>query len=1089
MIAAPGYDGAAEPPVPSFVLDLRETTRPVLHPLVGELLADERLAAYAEALPAAARVSEPALPLLLAALHEHLGRALVCVLPEDADARDAADAARWFLGEEPVALLPSRGVRWGSGLEPPPHLVGERARALEVLAAGGLVCASAAALAEPLPPPHARPEPIELAPGATVGLDELAERLALAGYERVDRVQERGQFAVRGGLVDVFPTTGREPLRVELFGDELEAVRAFSPFTQRALHEVESAVVYPAAERRLDLQEVRLDDEPAPVPRDLVGPLDRPPDLVWEAEQVREVWAEEFGVDLSLKGAAELDAFPRGQAHGFEAQRPAIAARGLAEAENELAGFVRAGNRVVVAFPHRGEALRTANLLRRVEPRILEEGEPLPDEPELLFAVSPARRGFVWRDLGLVLLPDTQVFRKRARTRAAPPGRALQSFADLRTNDFVVHEDHGIGKLLGFETKTVAEVTRDYLYLGFRGDDRLYVPHEQIGKVSKYIGADATAPALSKLGGKAWQNLKSRARTSLRELAGELLALYARRQQAPGVPYELENEWLERLEADFPYRETEDQRTAIEAVKEDLEAPRPMDRLVCGDVGFGKTEVAVRAAFAVALNSKQTLMLVPTTVLAEQHWNTFRERYRDFPVRVEMISRFRSPKEQKQVVADFAAGKVDVLIGTHRVLSRDVIPKELGLVIVDEEQRFGVAQKELLRALRLEVDVLSLSATPIPRTLHMSLSGLRDISVIETPPEGRRPIRTYVGEYDEELVTAALEREQERGGQSFYLHNRVESIEEAAAKLQQLAPGLRVQVAHGQMRERELEEKMHSFLRGDADVLVSTTIIESGLDIPQANTLIVERADALGLAQLYQIRGRVGRSDVLAHAYLFYPDSRELSPEARARLATLADHTELGAGFAIAMRDLEIRGAGDLLGAEQSGHVAALGFELYVELLAEAVAELSGERRPAARPVRVEASVDAYVPAPYIEAEALKIDLHRRLALTETEDELRELHAATEDRYGPLPEPVENLFSIQEAKLKLAQAGADYLVFRGGKATVGPLLLGSAELRALRGELDTAVYTTARREVSLRSDEFSAAVRLVDAILDARRAA
>ncbi len=1070
-------------------MDLRETTKPVLHPLVEQLLADERLAAYADALPAPARVSEPALPLLLAALHEHLSRALVCVLPEDADARDAAEAARWFLGEERVALLPSRGVRWGSGLEPPPHLVGERARALDVLAAGGLVCASAAALAEPLPPPRVRPEPIELAAGDTPGLDALAERLALAGYERVDRAQERGQFAVRGGLIDVFPTTGREPLRIELFGDDVESVRAFSAFTQRALHEVDGAIVYPAVERRLDLQEIRRDDERAPLPRDLVSPLDRPPDLVWEADQVREVWAEEFEVELSLKGAAELDSFPHGQAHTFEAQRPAIAARGLAEAESELAGFVRAGNRVVVAFPHRGEALRTANLLRRVEPRILEPGDRLPDEPELFFAVSPARRGFVWRDLGLVLLPDTQVFRKRARTRAAPPGRALQSFADLRTGDFVVHEDHGIGKLLGFETKTVAQVTRDYLFVGFRGDDRLYVPHEQIGKVSKYIGADGGAPALSKLGGKAWQNLKSRARTSLRELAGELLALYARRQQAPGVPYELENEWLERLEAEFPYRETEDQRTAIEAVKEDLEAPRPMDRLVCGDVGFGKTEVAVRAAFAVAVNGKQTLMLVPTTVLAEQHWNTFRERYRDFPVRVEMISRFRSAKEQKQVVADFAAGKVEVLVGTHRVLSRDVIPKELGLVVVDEEQRFGVAQKELLRALRLEVDVLSLSATPIPRTLHMSLSGLRDISVIETPPEGRRPIRTYVGEYDEELVRQALEREHARGGQSFYLHNRVETIEEAAAKIQQLCPALRVQVAHGQMREGELEEKMHSFLRGDADVLVSTTIIESGLDIPQANTLIVERADVLGLAQLYQIRGRVGRSDVLAHAYLFYPDSRELTHEARARLATLADHTELGAGFAIAMRDLEIRGAGDLLGAEQSGHVAALGFELYVELLAEAVAELSGERRPAARPVRVEASVDAYVPAQYIEAEALKIDLHRRLALTETEDELRELQAATEDRYGPLPEPVEHLFAIQEAKLKLAQAGADYLVFRGGKATVGPLLLGSAELRALRGALDTAVYTTARREVSLRSDEFSSAVRLVDAILDARRAA
>ena len=380
-----------------------------------------------------------------------------------------------------------------------------------------------------------------------------------------------------------------------------------------------------------------------------------------------------------------------------------------------------------------------------------------------------------------------------------------------------------------------------------------------------------------------------------------------------------------------------------------------MDRLVCGDVGFGKTEVAVRAAFAVAVNGKQSLVLCPTTILAEQHWNTFKARYRDFPVRVEMVSRFRTAADTKQVLRDFAEGKVDVLVGTHRILSRDVIPKELGLVILDEEQRFGVAQKELIRSLRLEVDVLALSATPIPRTLHMSLSGLRDISVIETPPEGRRPIRTTVGEYDEELITTALVREVERGGQAFYLHNRVETIEEAAQKLQQLCPKLRFIVAHGKMRERELEEKMHAFLRGDADVLVSTTIIESGIDIPQANTLVVERADVLGLAQLYQIRGRVGRSDVTAHAYLLYPDAHELSPEARARLSTLADHTELGAGFQIAMRDLEIRGAGDLLGAEQSGHVAALGFELYVEMLNEAVAELSGQGRVATRPVRVDA--------------------------------------------------------------------------------------------------------------------------------------
>jgi transcription-repair coupling factor (superfamily II helicase) len=572
-------------------------------------------------------------------------------------------------------------------------------------------------------------------------------------------------------------------------------------------------------------------------------------------------------------------------------------------------------------------------------------------------------------------------------------------------------------------------------------------------------------------------------------MAGELLKLYAQRQTQPGIAYDVEHEWVERLENEFPYRETEDQRTAIEAVKEDLESPHPMDRLVCGDVGFGKTEVALRAAFAVAVNGKQVLMLVPTTVLAQQHWNTFKDRYRDFPVRVEMVSRFRTRPEVKQALLDFSEGKVEVLIGTHRVLSRDVIPKELGLVIVDEEQRFGVAQKELLRQLRLEVDVLAMSATPIPRTLHMSLSGLRDISVIETPPEGRRPIRTFVGEYDEDLIKQALDREVQRSGQAFYLHNRVDTIEEAAAKLQQLCPDLRFLVAHGQMREHELEEQMISFLAGDADVLVSTTIIESGLDIPQANTLIVERADLLGLSQLYQIRGRVGRSDVLAHAYLFYPDAHELTPEARARLATLADHTELGAGFAIAMRDLEIRGAGDLLGAEQSGHVAALGFELYVEMLHEAVAELSGQRRLATRPVRVDARVDAFVPAAYVAAEALKIDLHRRIALTETEDDLHELRIATEDRYGPVPEPVENLFAIQSAKLKLARLGADYLVFRGGRASVGPVVLGSAELRDLRAQVETAVYSSGNREVTLRGDEFKGALDLVDAMLAARQAA
>ncbi len=1066
--------------------------RPVLHTLVERLRAQERLPEFAAALPTRARVSEPVLPLVLAALHEEVERGLVALFPDDADARDAAEAAAWFVGEDKVALLPSRGVRWGSGLEPAPHLVGERARALEVLEAGGLVCASAAAVAEGLPPAAERPAPLRLQTGDEPGIESLAEHLASAGYERVERVEERGQFAVRGGLIDVFPTTGREPLRVELFGDEIEQIRAFSPFTQRALRQVETATVYPAAERRHELVEVTLlDDElegapSAEVPADLVPPLGRTPDLVWSPDEVRAVWADEGFGPVEIAGATELTPLPQGQPFSFDAQRPAIAARGLSEAENELNGLLRQELDIVVAFPHRGEALRQQALLRRSSARMLEPGEAAAG---LVFAVSPARRGFVWRDLGVALLPDTQVFRKRPPRATAAPGRALQSFSDLRTGDYVVHEDHGVAQLKGFETKEVAGVTRDYLLLAYRGDDRVYVPHEQIGKVSRYIGSDSKAPTLSKLGGKAWDNLKTRARAHLREMAGELLQLYAQRQTQPGVAFDVEHEWVERLEADFPYRETEDQRTAIEAVMEDLESAHPMDRLVCGDVGFGKTEVAVRAAFAVAVNGKQVLMLVPTTVLAQQHWNTFRDRYRDFPVRVEMVSRFRKPSDVKNVLAEFNEGKVEVLIGTHRVLSRDVIPKELGMVVVDEEQRFGVAQKELLRQLRLEVDVLALSATPIPRTLHMSLAGLRDISVIETPPEGRRPIRTYVGEYDEDLIKQALEREIERNGQAFYLHNRVETIEEAAEKLRNICPTLRFLVAHGQMPERELENQMLKFLAGDADVLVSTTIIESGLDIPQANTLIVERADQLGLSQLYQIRGRVGRSDRLAHAYLFYPEARELTPEARARLATLADHTELGAGFAIAMRDLEIRGAGDLLGAEQSGHVAALGFELYVEMLHEAVAELSGQRRLAARPVRIDARIDAFVPAGYISAEALKIDLHRRIALTETEDELRELEVATEDRYGPLPEPVSNLFAIQEAKLKLARLGADYLVFRGGKASVGPVVLGSGELRELRGAVETAVYSTGNREVTLRHSEFTGALDLVDAMLAARQAA
>ena len=546
--------------------------------------------------------------------------------------------------------------------------------------------------------------------------------------------------------------------------------------------------------------------------------------------------------------------------------------------------------------------------------------------------------------------------------------------------------------------------------------------------------------------------MKARARRSARELAGELINLYAERQARRGHSFSPDGEWQLRLERSFPFRETADQLEAIEAVKADMESDRPMDRLICGDVGYGKTEVAIRAAQKALADSKQVMVLVPTTILATQHLGTFGERLRDFPYEIEMVSRLRKPAEVKKALAGFADGSVDILIGTHRLLSRDVRAQDLGLLVIDEEQRFGVKQKELLRQLKLKVDVLSMSATPIPRTMQMSLAGLRDISVIETPPEGRRPVRTYVGPYDEELVAEALRREVRRKGQAFFLHNRIETLHDTAERLRALVPEARFIEAHGQLDEGELETTMLAFLRGEADVLVATTIIESGLDVPAANTLIVERADNLGLAQAYQIRGRVGRSRERAYAYMLYPSEEGVTREAAARLATLADHTELGSGFRIAMRDLELRGAGDLLGAEQSGHVAAIGFELYVEMLDQAVAELraagGGERTE--EEVRVDTDVSAFVPSSYVPYEAAKIDIHRRIAGARAPGELRALHDELRDRFGPPPEPIEALLAIQRARIELGRDGARSLVLRGARIVAEPLEFESDRVGRIR---------------------------------------
>jgi transcription-repair coupling factor (superfamily II helicase) len=1068
-------------------------------------------------------------PYLIAALADGEETAPVLVVaPDDRAARDLAGDLRAWLAPRAVRYYPSRGVSYESHLAPPPHLVGLRIAALDALReeTAPVVVVSAVGLSEKVPDPALRPHGFMLKTRELLDLDETAQDLVAAGYERVDQVEDRGQFAIRGGILDVYPATEERAVRVDLFDDEVESLRLFSTFTQRSLGEAERVEIAPAAElapEHRELAEIAAleDADERPDVAELL-PVDRFRaffDLV--PDQARAIVAADEDVEPALadhwqdvtaafhdadahhlyespevvlaaldrRARVRLSATSSDQPVRFHAQSADTPARSLREAEAELEKLVRSGYRTVVAWPRRGEGERAAYNLVRSTPGWL-DGAPV-QEGELRFAQAALREGFIAPAFKVAVLPEHRLLRRRRTEEARRPraGR-LRSFADLRTGDVVVHEDHGIARFAGFDTKTVAGVTRDYLELEFQGTDRVFMPVDQLAKISRYVGAGGDAPPLSKLGGAAWERMKSRARKAAQELAGELLELYAERKRRTGYAFDVETEWLAQFEQAFPYTETPDQRDAIEAVKADMEAPRPMDRLICGDVGYGKTEVALRAAFTAAENGKQVLMLVPTTILAQQHYGTFAERLRDYPITVDHVSRFRPQREQREAIKAFAEGKVDILIGTHRLLSRDVRAKDLGLLIVDEEQRFGVRQKELLRQLKLRVDVIALSATPIPRTLQMSLAGLRDISVIETPPEGRRPIRTWVGEYDEELVRTALQREVARKGQAFFLHNRVETIDETAERLRGLLPDVRFAVAHGQLDERTLERRMLTFLRGEADVLVCTSIIESGLDIPQANTLVVERSDAFGLAQLYQIRGRVGRSRERAYAYLLYPSAGTLTAEAGQRLAALSDYTELGAGVRIAMRDLEIRGAGNLLGPEQSGHVAALGFELYMQMLEEAVRARSadGDQADEPEPVRLDVNVDAYVPADYVPYEQAKVDVHRRVAAAREVAELDLLRDELEDRFGELPEPLENLIALQKARIKLGQAGARTVSFRGDRLAVAPIELDAAQAKALRAQIPEAVYEFGRSQLLVRvpgddGRRFPAVVRAADALL------
>jgi transcription-repair coupling factor (superfamily II helicase) len=1087
------------------------------------------LAEAARAEPQRAFVSASLRPYLLASLLDgEPERPALVVAGDDRAARDLAADLKAFLAPRPVRFYPARGMRYESHLAPPPHLVGLRIAALDALLGKepAVVVAAAAALAEKVPDPELRPHGFEIEKGGLLDLDEVSDQLVACGYERVEQVEERGQFAVRGDILDVYPATEERAVRCELFDVEVERLTWFSTFTQRSLEEADRVEIEPAAElgpEHRELAEIAASTEAAERPDVAdVLPVDRfrelldliPEDalITIAAEEelapaLRDLWEdvttslhdqdahslyvrpERLADSLDERAALRLSSISQDQPHMFRAQSADTAARSLREAEPELEKLVRSGYRTIVTWARRGEAERAQLNLARVQAAFL-DSQPAPSEPTVLFAHAGLREGFLAPQLKLAVVPEHRLLRRRRAAADGPRAGALASFTDLRAGTAVVHDDHGVALFAGFETKTVGGVTRDYLELEFRDGDRVFVPSDQLHKISRYVGAEAGDPQLSKLGGKQWEQQKLRARRAAEALAGELITLYAERKRRAGHPFPHDSEWQMEFEGAFPYRETPDQLEAIEAVRADMEEARPMDRLICGDVGYGKTEVALRAAFKAAEDGKQVMFLVPTTVLAQQHLGTFTERLRDYPFKIDMVSRFRSAAEAREVTAAFGRGEVDILIGTHRLLSRDIRPKDLGLLIVDEEQRFGVKQKELLRQLKLRVDVLSLSATPIPRTLQMSLAGLRDISVIETPPEGRRPVKTYVGDYDEELVASAIKRELAREGQTFFLHNRVDTIDETAERIRALVPDARVSVAHGQMAEGQLESTMLEFLRGDADVLVCTSIVESGLDIPTANTLIVERADLFGLAQLYQIRGRVGRSRERAYAYLLYPSHAALTEEASKRLATLSDYTELGSGFKIAMRDLEIRGAGNLLGEEQSGHVAAVGFELYVSMLDEAVRLLAGDAADeTAEPVRMDLPVNAYVPGDYVPYEAAKIEVHRRVAGAREVAQLIVLREELEDRFGPVPEPLDNLIRLQDARIKLGRAGARSVDFRGDRMSVTPIDLDSRRAKALRQRVPEAIFESGRSTVRVRlpeepAERFRAVVVAAEAILE-----
>ena len=1073
-------------------------------------------------------VVEVARPVSITALaHLSNRRPLVVACPTGTMATQLHDDLQQFLTDAELALFPGWETLPFERVSPNVETMGQRLDVLwrlrDPARTPKVIVAGVRALLQKLGPGTPDVEPIEVRLGTDVDPDLISARLVEFGYRREELVEHRGEFARRGAIIDVYPARAHAPIRIDLWGDEVDRLTRFGVNDQRSTVDLAEVRIFPAREliptdtiraraKKLIATEpwgreqwerlaegTHFDgmeswvpwllDDGAAGDGQLITDLlpesakvvlleprrmrDRALDLIAEEEDLAEAlaasWARDWTTTFPRLHAdpEELLSSSKNSFWSIDStpespDTPLVEAMGWGPVVGDGSGLtdrlrnlIADGHRVVVAADGDGSAQRLHSLLldQGLEFPIKPNTEAMSDKPGGAIVTAPLHRGAHLPNgkFAIVAEPDL-TGRRRAHRRTRPRKQAAgtTTFEDLKAGSYVVHHQHGVGKYEGMVKRAIGGVERDYLLLSYKGDDRLYIPSDQIDTIRQYVGGEA--PKLHRLGGSDFAKTKSRVKSEVRQIAQELVLLYQQRVTAQGHAFGTDTPWQQEMEAAFPYVETPDQKIAIDNIKDDMEQTFPMDRLVCGDVGFGKTEIAIRAAFKAIQDGKQAAILCPTTLLATQHGNTFADRFAGYPIRVEVLSRFLTPGQAKQVLAGLKSGEIDCVIGTHRLLAADINFKDLGLLVVDEEQRFGVNHKEQIKRLKTNVDVLTLSATPIPRTLEMSLVGIRDLSLLQTPPAERQPILTYVGEYDERVAIEAIRRELLREGQVFWVHNRVQSIETAARRLRELVPEARIAVAHGQMDEGSLEQIVQDFWDGGYDVLVCTTIIESGIDMPAVNTLVVERAELLGLGQMHQLRGRVGRSGQRAYAYLFHPRDKVLTEEAYERLRTIGEATELGSGFKIAMRDLEIRGAGSLLGESQSGHIAAVGYDLYCQMVTEAVSEMKGEPPlPIPTEIKLDVPTDSFLPEDYVSKEELRLEAYRRLANVTEASQVDDVGAEWEDRYGPLPAPAKALLQVGYLRAHCHRLGVRDVQINSSDARLQPVDLPvSATIRLRR---------------------------------------